>query len=131
MRSIAAGTDGEFRTDGLAGLETDIEDVLANVRHLCDRFGLEYGDRDAAAYRAYLDDFEEGGPVVRRREAPTDPLAPTRQRVLRVVVDEGRRVAPQRAVRAGFVSIDEFEDLLGVDHDAAIEIAAQLAEGVP
>jgi hypothetical protein len=64
MQAVVAGTDCEFRMDGTAGLETDIEDLLANVRHLCDRFGLDYGARDSAAYRAYVGDFEDGKRVV-------------------------------------------------------------------
>ena len=75
MQAVVAGTDCEFRMDGTAGLETDIEDLLANVRHLCDRFGLDYGARDSAAYRAYVGDFEDGKRVVEHQGPPRDPAA--------------------------------------------------------
>lgn len=75
MQAVAAGTDCEFCTDGIPGLETDIEDLMANLRHLCDRFGLDYGARDAAAYRAYVGDFEDGARVVEREGPPTDPAS--------------------------------------------------------
>lgn len=48
-----------------AGVFTDVSDLLAHVRHFCDRAGLDYGEVDAHAYRAYLGDREDGPPCVR------------------------------------------------------------------
>jgi hypothetical protein len=76
LHAVSAGTDCEFRRDGISGLETDVEDLLANIRHLCDRFGLDYGDRDAAAHRAYIGDFEDGERVGRTQNPPMDPPGP-------------------------------------------------------
>ena len=32
----------------------DVAEILADLRHYCDRHGLDYGERDRAAYGFYL-----------------------------------------------------------------------------
>ena len=51
--------------------------------------------------------------------------------VLRVVVDEDPETEPRRAVRAGFLAIDEVALVLDLDAVEAAEITAALADGVP
>jgi hypothetical protein len=50
------------------GVFTDVSDMLASVRHFCDRAGLDYGEVDEHAHRAYLGDHEGGQLVARDAE---------------------------------------------------------------
>lgn len=36
-----------------------IPDLLADIRHLCDRLGLDYAQMDKDGYRSYIDDRGE------------------------------------------------------------------------
>jgi hypothetical protein len=65
MGAIQASTDCEFRSEGEAGLQTDITDLLADVRHLCDRYAQDYASLDRRAYTAYQGDLEDG-PLARQ-----------------------------------------------------------------
>jgi hypothetical protein len=75
IHAIEAGSDCEFRENDVAGLESDVRDLLANLRHLCDRWGLDYGACDRRAYTIYAGDREEsplagpGLPRILAREA--------------------------------------------------------------
>jgi hypothetical protein len=73
MAAIEAATGREFRADDVEGLATDITDLLAHLRHLCDRYDLDYAALDRRAYRHYVAEHADG--PVARREHPT-PLAP-------------------------------------------------------
>ena len=90
MHAIEAGSDCEFRDGAVAGLERDVRDLLANLRHLCDRWGLDHGAVDARAQTTYLGDHTEaplvalGAPGALDREA--EPV-----RV--VIVDHDARVS--------------------------------------
>ena len=43
-----------FRTDYDNGPEQAVTEILADLRHFCDRHGLDYAERDRAAYGFYL-----------------------------------------------------------------------------
>lgn len=58
-------TDKQAWTTDPRGVFTDVSDLLAHVRHFCDRAGLDYGEVDEHAYRAYLGDHEDS-PTVER-----------------------------------------------------------------
>lgn len=47
----AAGTSGDP--------ETDLADMLANLRHFADRHGLDFGEIDGRAYRYYSDEVSD------------------------------------------------------------------------
>ena len=72
MKAIEASTDCEFRADGLAGLRSDVEDLLADLRHVCDRYELDYGVVDRAAGDVYHGDFQDAPRVGRRGLPPND-----------------------------------------------------------
>lgn len=65
--ALKASTDklGEREEEEPHGVFTDVSDLLAHVRHFCDRAGLDYGTVDDHAYRAYLGDREDGPSVAR------------------------------------------------------------------
>lgn len=42
------------------GFDTAISDLLADIRHLCDREGLDMGEMDRRAHKRYLEELEEG-----------------------------------------------------------------------
>ena len=46
MHAIEAGSDCDFRDGAVGGLESDVRDLLANIRHLCDRWELDYAACD-------------------------------------------------------------------------------------
>lgn len=69
MRAIEAGTDRQHKTnDGVHGLGTDISDVLANLRHLCDRYGLNFDELDERALHNYQGDQLDYEATAERRE---------------------------------------------------------------
>ena len=43
-----------LRTDYDNGPEQDVAEILADLRHYCDRHGLDHAERDRAAYGSYL-----------------------------------------------------------------------------
>jgi hypothetical protein len=43
-----------FRTDYDNGPEQDVAEILSDIRHFCDAHGLDYAERDRAAYGFYL-----------------------------------------------------------------------------
>ena len=43
-----------FGTNYDNGPEQDVAEILADLRHYCDRHGLDYAERDRAAYGFYL-----------------------------------------------------------------------------
>ena len=43
-----------FRTDYEDGPEKAMAEILTDLRHYCDRHGLDYAERDRAAYGFYL-----------------------------------------------------------------------------
>jgi hypothetical protein len=65
--AIAVSTDklGEDQHEP-SGVYTDLSDMLASVRHFCDRAGIDYGDVDSHAQTAYEGDVNEDGGVVKR-----------------------------------------------------------------
>jgi hypothetical protein len=78
MGAIQASTDCEFRSEGEAGLQTDITDLLADVRHLCDRYAQDYASLDRRAYTAYQGDLADGplaqqGPGCSLERLPAEP----------------------------------------------------------
>lgn len=42
------------------GEHTNVIDVLADLRHLCDRYGYDFAQLDRTAYRHYLDEKSTG-----------------------------------------------------------------------
>jgi hypothetical protein len=72
-RALALSTDcnGQDDPDVGAGVFTDLSDLLANVRHFCDRAGISYGELDAHAHNAYLGDL--GDNAVAKRDAERIP----------------------------------------------------------
>lgn len=66
-RALALSTDcnGQDDADTGAGVFLDLSDLLGNVRHFCDRAGIDYGQVDSHAYNAYLGDRSDG-PLVKR-----------------------------------------------------------------
>ena len=64
-----------FRTDYDNGPEKAVAEILADLRHYCDAHGLDYAERDRAAYGFYLaegarapDEDERVGFSVRLRD---------------------------------------------------------------
>jgi hypothetical protein len=49
-----------------SGVYTDVSDLLASVRHFCDRAGIDYHDVDDHADRAYAGDIAEDGDAAKR-----------------------------------------------------------------
>lgn len=60
--AIVSDCNGE---DEDQGVFTDLSDLLAHVRHFCDRAGIDFGEVDSHAYRAYSGDREDGPPCIR------------------------------------------------------------------
>jgi hypothetical protein len=58
----------QLDADQAEGLELDVSDVLADLRHLCDRYGVEWDDAVARGWRSYVGDVAEGGGTAPRRE---------------------------------------------------------------
>jgi hypothetical protein len=52
-------------------------------------------------------------------------------RVLRVIVDHEVGIAPERAVRAGYLETSELADILGIHSTEAAEIIEQLRRRIP
>jgi hypothetical protein len=80
-RVLAIGTDrnGECDAD-TRGVFTDVSDLLANLRHFCDRAGIDYGEVDGHAQHAYEGDLAESGPAVKRdTERFPDPVPATKE----------------------------------------------------
>jgi len=42
-----------------ASLEECLSDLLGDARHLCDKYGLDYAERDQVGYRNYQSDLAE------------------------------------------------------------------------
>lgn len=60
--AITSDKNGEAEPSGVF---TDVSDMLASLRHFCDRAGLDFGEVDSHAYRAYQGDFEDGPTAAR------------------------------------------------------------------
>lgn len=90
MHAIEAGSDCEFRESGVTGIETDGRDLLANLRHLCDRWGLDYGAIDDRAHTTYLGDQTEAPLVARGASGALDREA---EPIRVVIVDRDARVS--------------------------------------
>lgn len=75
MHAIEAGSGCEFRGGAVDGLESDVRELLANIRYLCDRWEFDYAACDRRAYTTYAADREEsphvhpGVPQTLAREA--------------------------------------------------------------
>jgi hypothetical protein len=66
--TVATDKLGEDKAEP-SGVYTDVSDLLASVRHFCDRAGIDYGDVDDHAQTAYEGDVSaDGGPVTRDTE---------------------------------------------------------------
>lgn len=68
--ALKVATDhlGEREEEEPNGVYIDVSDLLANVRHFCDRAGLDYGMIDHHAHGAYLGDHETEPPAARDPE---------------------------------------------------------------
>lgn len=64
--TIATDKNGEVEGEVANGTYTDVSDLLASVRHFCDRAGIDFDDVDDHAERAYEGDLMEDGPKVVR-----------------------------------------------------------------
>jgi hypothetical protein len=66
-RVLAIGTDrnGECEADA-RGVFTDVSDLLANMRHFCDRAGIDYDAVSDHSRNAYEGDLAEDGPIAKR-----------------------------------------------------------------
>ncbi len=80
LRALDAATDALFRDEGIEGLSTDIADLLAHVRHLCDRFDLEYAAIERRSGRVYEGDFEDNPRVKSEAEEALARYARAHQR---------------------------------------------------
>jgi hypothetical protein len=65
-RALDVASDKQAWTDDKRGVYTDVSDLLASVRHFCDRAGIDYDDVDAHAEAAYQGDLAEDGPPAAR-----------------------------------------------------------------
>jgi len=64
MKAIDAGTDRAYTIGigaqfDLEGLATDVTDLLANLRHLCDVHQLDFAWQDKRAYEHYCAEVSE------------------------------------------------------------------------
>lgn len=57
--ALAVGTDRAAERDG-EDARTDVSDLLANVRHFCDRAGIDWPGIVDHADNAYIGDSEDG-----------------------------------------------------------------------
>lgn len=144
MRAIEAGTDRQYKTsDRLHGLGTDISDVLANLRHLCDRYGLAFHELDERAYSNYVGDkqtFTNGRPADRREWDDPKPTPTHDDEEVSVAFnaacddilsaieapDEGVRDALNLLVNAGMYYLDPTNSN---DLDEVVEAHYQVGEG--
>lgn len=79
MTAVQVSTDCAFRSEGEEGLQIDISDLLANVRHLCDRYAQDYAALDRRAYTAYQGDHADG-PLASQRPGSSLELLPAAPR---------------------------------------------------
>lgn len=45
---------GKYRNDDRQGVPEDVIDILADLRHWCDKRGWDFGDLDRSGYNHYL-----------------------------------------------------------------------------
>lgn len=64
MDAVRAFTDSAFVEEGEQGLAQDLSDLLADVRHLCDRHGFAFAAIADKSETAYDGDVAEDGPKV-------------------------------------------------------------------
>lgn len=63
MAAVRQHTDRNYRTEGVAGLEMDLSDLLAMVRHLCASHSLDFEMLAERSVKAYEGDLETAAPV--------------------------------------------------------------------
>jgi hypothetical protein len=61
--TVASDKNGETEP---SGVYTDVSDLLASVRHFCDRAGIDYHDVNDHADHAYAGDIAEDGEAAKR-----------------------------------------------------------------
>jgi hypothetical protein len=65
-RIVDLHSDRNFETDGVDGLATDIGDVISDLLHLGERFGIEAQELLDRGERHWEGDSEDGPRVARR-----------------------------------------------------------------
>jgi hypothetical protein len=109
-RNYADASTGE-EGDRRAGLQTDISDLLANLRHLCDRHGFDFADIDDHAYLHYNAERGEGvadGEPIPRGGEPAVKLVPLSLEAYAVLCGV---VAPSNEVNAQGIHSDAWDEL--------------------
>lgn len=71
-----------YETD--SSREECLSDLLGDLRHLCDRWGLDFAERDGVGHRNYLAELAE------EREAPTESAYEARERLISIIGEEER-----------------------------------------
>lgn len=62
MSITRAADKADHQVDGYspgASLEECISDLLGDMRHLCDKYGLDFAERDEVGQRNYISDLEQ------------------------------------------------------------------------
>jgi hypothetical protein len=75
QKAVDRFSDRNYRYDGEPGLRSDITDVMADLLHLGERYGLEPLDLLDKARRSFDGDSEDGPPPYPRD--PAELVAPT------------------------------------------------------
>lgn len=67
LRAIDAFSDRNHSVDGelVSGMYLDVSDLMADMLHLCDRYGIEHDDVINKATDSYAGDGEDGPRVER------------------------------------------------------------------
>jgi hypothetical protein len=65
--ALSLSTD-ENANDEPGGAFLDVSDMLANLRHFCDRAGIDFGEVDDHAHNGYLGDLGEDPVTIRDTE---------------------------------------------------------------
>jgi len=97
-----------FRTDYGNGPEQDVAEILTDLRHYCDAHGLDYGERDRAAYDFYLAEAHGRAacrpsgpsrrePAMKLRELSKDGALDMLERICSALWLPGREDAPWSA----------------------------------
>jgi hypothetical protein len=87
--ALALGTDDHGASaepaDRIPGLKTDVSDLLANLRHLCDQERLDYAELDTDAYDHYA--VDASGAASDRLPPVSHPRVVTRAAIVEVLAD--------------------------------------------
>lgn len=85
-----------YETD--SSREECLSDLLGDLRHLCDRWGLDFAERDGVGHRNYLAELAEA------REASTETPYEARERLISIIGEDRMSDDTIRDLLAGFDS---------------------------